>query len=87
MDVPMTEEQIRSLAHRLWEEAGSPDRRPLHVEPLQVRRSTAHAVTETAIDQSATSFPMPLWCTIGTKATRIRHEYDGRPRFDFPGIV
>jgi hypothetical protein len=25
MDVPMTEEQIRNLAYRLWEEAGSPE--------------------------------------------------------------
>jgi hypothetical protein len=27
MNVPATEEQIRALAYRLWEEAGSPDDR------------------------------------------------------------
>ena len=27
MDVPATEEQIRALAYRLWEEAGSPEGR------------------------------------------------------------
>ncbi|KXV10681.1 hypothetical protein CR51_08665 [Caballeronia megalochromosomata] len=27
MDVPVTEDQIRSLAYQLWEEAGSPDGR------------------------------------------------------------
>jgi hypothetical protein len=28
MDMPATEEQIRNLAYRLWEEAGSPEGRP-----------------------------------------------------------
>ncbi|BAO92654.1 MULTISPECIES: DUF2934 domain-containing protein [Caballeronia] len=27
MNVPATEEQVRTLAYRLWEEAGSPDER------------------------------------------------------------
>ncbi|SAL87639.1 hypothetical protein AWB74_08199 [Caballeronia arvi] len=27
MDAPVTEEQIRTLAYRLWEEAGSPEGR------------------------------------------------------------
>lgn len=30
MNVPTTEEQIRALAYRLWEEAGSPEGRSVH---------------------------------------------------------
>ncbi|BBQ02467.1 hypothetical protein BSFA1_75950 (plasmid) [Burkholderia sp. SFA1] len=50
MDVPVTEDQIRSLAYQLWEEAGSPNGRS--DEFWVLAQTQLASVSEVGIDET-----------------------------------